>query len=165
MSHYSYVIYRGIWSYGADYIGETVQNAQSRWDKHKNDIDKNSECAILLLYPFFIYMLHLIWCYWDALIVKWSALIIKWPGMLKLLSSIGMENKETFLITYMISISLTLMYPSMRDNLVNSWPVRLFKFQYQNLRAKLLRDPGSLDFNKFFFWCTNNVRQLILVRI
>ena len=45
VSHYSCVIYRGICSCGADYIGETVRNAQLRWNEHENGTDKNSECA------------------------------------------------------------------------------------------------------------------------
>ena len=55
----------------------------------------------------------------------------------------------------MISISLTFMYPSKRDNLVNSWTARPFKFQPQNLRAELLRGSGldsiSPDLNKRIF--------------
>ena len=43
----------------------------------------------------------------------------------------------------------------MRDNSVNSWAARPIKFQWQNLRAEHLCGPVS---------CTNNVRQLILVR-
>ena len=45
VSHYSCVIYTGICSCGADYIGETVRNAQLRWNEHENGTDKNSECA------------------------------------------------------------------------------------------------------------------------
>ena len=45
VSHNSCVIYRGICSCGADYIGETVRNAQLRWNEHENGTDKNSECA------------------------------------------------------------------------------------------------------------------------
>ena len=43
--HYSCVIYRGICSFRADYIGETVCNAWLRWNEHENSTDKNSECA------------------------------------------------------------------------------------------------------------------------
>ena len=42
---YSCIIYRGICSCGADYIGETVHNALLRWNEHENGTDKNSECA------------------------------------------------------------------------------------------------------------------------
>ena len=45
VSHYSCVIYRGICSCGADYIGETRRNAQLRWNEHENGTDKNFECA------------------------------------------------------------------------------------------------------------------------
>ena len=45
VSHYSCIIYRGICSYGADYIEETVRNARLRWNEHENGTDKNSECA------------------------------------------------------------------------------------------------------------------------
>ena len=45
VSRYSCVIYRGICSCRADYIGETVRNAQLRWNEHGNGTDKNSECA------------------------------------------------------------------------------------------------------------------------
>ena len=34
LSHYSCIIYRGICSRGADYIGETVHNARLRWNEH-----------------------------------------------------------------------------------------------------------------------------------
>ena len=39
------MIYRGICSYRADYIGETVCNAWLRWNEHENDTDKNFKCA------------------------------------------------------------------------------------------------------------------------
>ena len=45
VSHYSCVIYRGICSCGADYMGETVRIAQLQWNEHENNADKNSECA------------------------------------------------------------------------------------------------------------------------
>ena len=32
-------------SCGTDYVGETVRNAQLRWNEHGNGTDKNSECA------------------------------------------------------------------------------------------------------------------------
>ena len=41
------VIYRGICSCGADYIGETVCNAHLRWNKHENGTDKNSNVLII----------------------------------------------------------------------------------------------------------------------
>ena len=45
VSHYSCMIYRGICSCWADYIGVTVRNAQLRWNEHENGTDKNSECV------------------------------------------------------------------------------------------------------------------------
>ena len=45
VSHYSYVIYRGICSCAADYTGETVRNAHLHWSEHENGTDKNPECA------------------------------------------------------------------------------------------------------------------------
>ena len=45
VSHYSSMIYRGICSYGTDYIRETVPNARLRWNEHENGTDKNSECV------------------------------------------------------------------------------------------------------------------------
>ena len=39
------MIYRGICSCRADYIGETVCNTQLRWNEHENGTDKNFECA------------------------------------------------------------------------------------------------------------------------
>ena len=44
-SHYSFIIYRGICSCGADYVGETVRNARLLWKEHENGTYKNSECA------------------------------------------------------------------------------------------------------------------------
>ena len=41
--HYNCMIYRGICSCEADYIGETVRNAQLRWNEHENRTDKNPE--------------------------------------------------------------------------------------------------------------------------
>ena len=38
------VIYKGVCSYGADYIEETIRNVQIRWNEHESGIDKNSEC-------------------------------------------------------------------------------------------------------------------------
>lgn len=52
----------------------------------------------------------------------------------------------------MMSVSLIFIYPSIRDNWVNSRAARPFKFQWQNLKAELLQGPGSYsishDFNK-----------------
>ena len=45
VSHYSCIIYRGMCSCGADYIGETVRDARLRWNEHENGTDKNSGCA------------------------------------------------------------------------------------------------------------------------
>ena len=42
LCQYSCVIYRGICSCGADYIGETVRNARLRWNEHENSTDNNS---------------------------------------------------------------------------------------------------------------------------
>ena len=57
--------------------------------------------------------------------------------MLNLLSSIGMAESRNVSDKRMIAISLTFMYPSVRDNLVNSWAVRSFKLRWQNLRAEV----------------------------
>ena len=71
--------------------------------------------------------------------------------MLNLLSSIGMEESRNVSDKQMVSISLTSMKPK-RDNLINLWTATPFIFQWQNLRAEPLRDPGldslSPDFNK-----------------
>ena len=45
VSHYSCIIYRGICSCWADYVGVTVRNTQLRWNEHENCADKNSEYA------------------------------------------------------------------------------------------------------------------------
>ena len=45
VSHCSCIINRGICSCRADYIRETVRNAQLRWNEHENGTDKNFECA------------------------------------------------------------------------------------------------------------------------
>ena len=66
-----------------------------------------------------------------------------------------MEEIRNVSDKHMTSISLIFLYPSMRDN---SWAARPFKFQQQNLRTELLRDPGldsiSRDFSniKFFMY-------------
>ena len=44
VQHLSCVIYKGVWSSGADYIGETIHNVIIRWNEHESGIDKNSEC-------------------------------------------------------------------------------------------------------------------------
>ena len=44
VKHHSRVIYRGICSYSADYIGETVRNSEIRWNEHSTGKDKNSDC-------------------------------------------------------------------------------------------------------------------------
>ena len=43
VQHLSRVIYKGVCSCGADYIGETTQNVKIRWNEHESGIDKNSE--------------------------------------------------------------------------------------------------------------------------
>ena len=45
VSNIKCVIYRGICSCGAGYIGETVSNARLPWNEHENGTDKNSKCA------------------------------------------------------------------------------------------------------------------------
>ena len=45
VSHSICVICREICSCGADYIGETVRNAQLRWNEYENGTDKSSKCA------------------------------------------------------------------------------------------------------------------------
>ena len=44
VKHHCRVIYRGICSYSADYIGETVRNSEIRWSEHSTGKDKNSDC-------------------------------------------------------------------------------------------------------------------------
>ena len=41
VKHHSCVVYRGICSCGADYIGETIRNSQIRWNEHITGKDKN----------------------------------------------------------------------------------------------------------------------------
>ena len=76
-----------------------------------------------------------------------------------------MEEIRNVSDKHMTSISLIFLYPSMRDN---SWAARPFKFQQQYLRTELLRDPGldsiSRDFSNINFLCTNNIRELIVIR-
>ena len=45
VSHCSCIIYKGICLCRADYIEETVRNAQLQWNAHENGTDKNSKCA------------------------------------------------------------------------------------------------------------------------
>ena len=45
VKHHSCVIYRGICSCGADYIGETIRNSEIRWNEHSTGKDKNSDCV------------------------------------------------------------------------------------------------------------------------
>ena len=44
VQHLSYRIYKGVYSCGEDYIGETIRNVKIRWNEHESGIDKNSEC-------------------------------------------------------------------------------------------------------------------------
>ena len=44
VQHLSCVIYKGVCSCGADYIGEIIRNVKIRWNEHESGIDKNSEC-------------------------------------------------------------------------------------------------------------------------
>ena len=39
------MIYRGICSCGADYIGETIRNSEIRWNEHSTGKDKNPDCV------------------------------------------------------------------------------------------------------------------------
>ena len=43
VQHLSCVIYKGVCSRGADYIGETIRNIKIRWNEQESGIDKNSE--------------------------------------------------------------------------------------------------------------------------
>ena len=45
VKHHSCVIYRGICSCGADYIGETIRNSEIRWNEHITGKYKNSDCV------------------------------------------------------------------------------------------------------------------------
>ena len=45
IQHHTYVIYRGVCSCGADYIGETIRNSEIRWKEHNTGKDKNSDCV------------------------------------------------------------------------------------------------------------------------
>ena len=44
VQHLSCVIYEGVCSCGADYIGETIRNVKIRWNGHESGINKNWEC-------------------------------------------------------------------------------------------------------------------------
>ena len=39
------MIYHGICSCGADYIGETIRNSEMRWNEHSTGKDKNLDCV------------------------------------------------------------------------------------------------------------------------
>ena len=41
VKHHSCVIYSGICSCGADYIGETIRNSEIRWNEHSTGTDNN----------------------------------------------------------------------------------------------------------------------------
>ena len=43
VKHHSCVIYLGICSCGADYIGETLRSSEIRWSEHMTEKDKNSD--------------------------------------------------------------------------------------------------------------------------
>ena len=42
VKHHSCVIYRGICSCGADYIGKMIRNSEIKWNEHSTGKDKNS---------------------------------------------------------------------------------------------------------------------------
>ena len=44
VQHLSCVIYKGVCSCGADYIGEPIRNVIIRWNQHESGINKNSWC-------------------------------------------------------------------------------------------------------------------------
>ena len=44
LCYLSCVIYKGVCSCGAGYIGETIRNVKIRRNEHESGIDKNSEC-------------------------------------------------------------------------------------------------------------------------
>ena len=48
VQHLSCVIYKGVCSSGADYIGEIIRNVKISWNEHDSGIEKNSECFKLL---------------------------------------------------------------------------------------------------------------------
>ena len=43
VQHLSCIIYKGVCSCDADYIGDTISNVNIRWNEHERGIDKNSE--------------------------------------------------------------------------------------------------------------------------
>ena len=45
IQHHSCVIYRGVCSCGADYIGETIRNSEIRWKQHSTGKNENSDCV------------------------------------------------------------------------------------------------------------------------
>ena len=45
VKNHSCVIYCGIHSCDADYIGETIRNSEIRWTEHMTEKDKNSYCV------------------------------------------------------------------------------------------------------------------------
>ena len=44
VQHLSCVTYKGVCSWGADYIGETISHVKIRWNEHESRTDTNSEC-------------------------------------------------------------------------------------------------------------------------
>ena len=44
VQHLSCAIYKGVCSWGADYIDETISHVKVRWNEYESGIDKNSEC-------------------------------------------------------------------------------------------------------------------------
>ena len=44
VQHLSCVTYKGVCSWGADYIGEKISHVKIRWNEHESRIDTNSEC-------------------------------------------------------------------------------------------------------------------------
>ena len=45
VKRHSCIIYRGICSGGADYIGETIRNSEIRWNEHITGKYNNSDCV------------------------------------------------------------------------------------------------------------------------
>ena len=45
VKNHSCVIYCGIYSCDADYIGETIRNSEIRWTEHMTEKDKTSYCV------------------------------------------------------------------------------------------------------------------------
>ena len=45
LQNLSCVIYKGVCTCGADYIGETIRSVKTRWYEHESGIDNNSECS------------------------------------------------------------------------------------------------------------------------